>query len=228
GASVLLDAEVAGPDVTEAFYGLHHHEVLEQPQYKRLQIGVIAGEESKLHSRIADKLSAVPYGEPTWLAAGYHSLYYSENHQKFQKEIRAFFDTVVYPDALLIITQEFARSLLRGYVDGLLGGKVIGLPPVLNFGSEELKAKVVPEVLSGKKFSCLAILEAHAGSDVMGLQTTAVKSEDGKEWIITGSKKWIMNGTFVDYFTIGCKTEDGFTVILVECGPGVETKQIKT
>jgi alkylation response protein AidB-like acyl-CoA dehydrogenase len=57
---------------------------------------------------------------------------------------------------------------------------------VLNFGSEEIKAKVVPEVLSGRKFICLAISEAHAGSDVMGLQTTAVKSEDGKEWIING------------------------------------------
>src|SRR6266581_4727586 len=60
-----------------------------------------------------------------------------------------------------------------------------------------------------------------------------------------GSKKWITNGTsvhlsrtayfwidsicsFADYFTVGCKTEDGFTVILVERGPGVETKQIKT
>ncbi len=99
---------------------------------------------------------------------------------------------------------------------GLLGGKVIGLPPVLNFGSQELKAKVVPEVLSGKKFICLAISEAHAGSDVMGLKTTAVKSPDGKEWIINGkwiipeqkswinlisltlgSKKWISNGTSV-------------------------------
>lgn len=74
---------------------------------------------------------------------------------------------------------------------------------------------MVPEVLDGKKFICLAISEAHAGSDVMGLQTTAVKSEDGKEWIINGrsfnmtwccptfldfaktigSKKWITNGT---------------------------------
>ena len=34
--------------------------------------------------------------------------------------------------------------------------------------------------------------------------------------------------SFADYFTVGCKTEDGFTVILVERGPGVETKQIKT
>ena len=34
--------------------------------------------------------------------------------------------------------------------------------------------------------------------------------------------------SFADYFTTGCKTEDGFTVILVERGPGVETKPIKT
>jgi len=76
--------------------------------------------------------------------------------------------------------------VLKTFFIGLLSGKVIGLPPVLNFGSDELKARVIPEVLSGKKFICLAISEAHAGSDVMGLQTTAVKSEDGKEWIING------------------------------------------
>lgn len=70
---------------------------------------------------------------------------------------------------------------------GLLGGKVIGLPPVLNFGSDELKAKIVPDILSGKKFICLAISEAFAGSDVMGLQTTAEKTEDGKFWIINGT-----------------------------------------
>ncbi|THV03201.1 acyl-CoA dehydrogenase NM domain-like protein [Dendrothele bispora CBS 962.96] len=128
----------------------------------------------------------------------------------------------------LIITQELSRCGARGYGDGLLGGKVIGLPPVLNFGSEELKARIVPDVLAGKKFICLAISEAYAGSDVMGLQTTAKKTEDGKYWIINGSKKWITNGTFADYFTVGCKTDDGFTVILVERGPGVETRQIKT
>ncbi|KAF9485194.1 peroxisomal acyl-CoA-dehydrogenase [Pholiota conissans] len=281
GLSVLLDPEVAGQDATEAFFSLHRYEVLQRPQYQRLKIGIVEGEKPSIHGRIAGELSKVPYGEPTWLSDGYYSPYYSEGHRNFQKAIRAFFDEVVYPDALdreadgkrpsqsvidkmseinmhamrmgpgkhlkgrvlmnglvtpeefdyfheLIITQEFARSSLRGYGDGLLGGKVIGLPPVLNFGSDEVKAKVVPEVLNGKKFICLAISEAHAGSDVMGLQTTAVKSEDGKEWIINGSKKWITNGTFADYFTVGCKTEDGFTVILVERGPGVETKPIKT
>ncbi|PFH53078.1 hypothetical protein AMATHDRAFT_55449 [Amanita thiersii Skay4041] len=281
GLSVLSDPEIAGQDATEAFFSLHRYEVLEKPQYQRLQVGVIQGEQSVIYSRITGEISKVPYAEPTWLTPGYHSPYFTENHREFQRACRKFFETVVRPDAEareadgkrpsqevidkmaelnlhamrmgpgkhlqgrtlmggvvkpeefdyfheLIITQEFARASLRGYADGLLGGKVIGLPPVLNFGSEELKAKVIPEVLSGRKFICLAISEAHAGSDVMGLQTTAVKTEDGKHWIINGSKKWITNGTFADYFTVGCKTEDGFTVILVERGPGVETKQIKT
>jgi len=68
-----------------------------------------------------------------------------------------------------------------------MAGSVIGLPPVLNFGSKAIKEKVVPDVLSGKKLICLAISEAFAGSDVAGLKTTARKTEDGKYWIINGS-----------------------------------------
>lgn len=91
----------------------------------------------------------------------------------------------------LITHQEFTRIGARGYGDGLLSGAVIGLPPVLNFGSEELKARIVPEVLGGKKFISLAISEAFAGSDVAGLQTVAKKSEDGKFWFVTGTKKYL-------------------------------------
>ena len=69
----------------------------------------------------------------------------------------------------------------------MMSGSVIGLPPVLNFGSEDLKAKVVPDVLSGRKPICLAISEAFAGSDVAGLRTTAVKTADGKHWVINGT-----------------------------------------
>ncbi len=61
---------------------------------------------------------------------------------------------------------------------------------MLNFGSDALKAKVVPEVFSAKKFICLAVSEAQAGSDVMGLKTTASKTEDGKYWIVNG-QLWI-------------------------------------
>lgn len=128
----------------------------------------------------------------------------------------------------LILNFEYGRMGLRASVDGLLAGGVIGLPPVLNFGSPELQARIVPDVLNGKKFICLAISEAFAGSDVAGLQTTAVKDTATNEWVINGTKKWITNGAWSDYFTVACRTKDGYTVILVPRQEGVETRPIKT
>ena len=78
---------------------------------------------------------------------------------------------------------------------GLLSGVLIGLPPIVHFGSPALKAKIIPEVLSGKKVLCLAVTEAFSGSDVAGMRTRATKTPDGKFWIINGTKKWITNGT---------------------------------
>jgi hypothetical protein len=68
----------AGQDATEAFYGLHRHEVLERPQYKRLQIGTIQGEKSVIYDRVVGEISQIPYAEPTWLTPGYFSPYYSD------------------------------------------------------------------------------------------------------------------------------------------------------
>ncbi|PWO01430.1 acyl-CoA dehydrogenase NM domain-like protein [Tilletiopsis washingtonensis] len=129
----------------------------------------------------------------------------------------------------LVITQELVRMGARGFGDGLQGGMVIGLPPVMNFGSQKLKDEVIEPVLAGEKFICLAISEAFAGSDVMGLRTFAKKSEDGSHYIVNGTKKWITNGTFADYFTTAVKTDEGFAVLLIRRDfGGVETKQIKT
>ena len=70
---------IAGQDATEAFYGLHRHEVLERPQYKRLQIGSIKDEKPVIYgAQVPGQLSLVPYGEPTWLAKGFKSPYYDD------------------------------------------------------------------------------------------------------------------------------------------------------
>lgn len=71
-------ARTAGQDATEAFYGLHRHEVLLRPQYQRLQIGVLQGEKSVIYSNIAGELSKVPYAESLGLTKDYHSPYYTE------------------------------------------------------------------------------------------------------------------------------------------------------
>jgi len=128
----------------------------------------------------------------------------------------------------MILTSEMCNPATRGYNDGLLGGLAIGLPAVMNYGTPALKAKVMPEILAGKKFISLAISEAFAGSDVAGLRTTATRTPDGKNFIVTGTKKWITNGTFSDYFVTPCKTEKGITVLLVPRSEKVTTNIIKT
>jgi cytochrome b involved in lipid metabolism len=98
GASVLLNETVAGQDATEAFYSLHRQEVLQRPQYARLQIGTLAGEEAIIKFAPSE-ISEVPYAEPTWLAKGFFSPYFNESHRKFQTAMRKFFVEVIYPDA---------------------------------------------------------------------------------------------------------------------------------
>ncbi|GAA5871092.1 hypothetical protein JCM1840_007588 [Sporobolomyces johnsonii] len=129
----------------------------------------------------------------------------------------------------LVVIQEMCRIGAPGYMAGLQAGMVIGLPPILNFASEELRAKVLPDILAGKKFISLAISEAAAGSDVQGMTTTATKSEDGKYWIVRGSKKWITNGNFSDWFMTGVRTgPKRLTMMLIPRTEDVDTKIIKT
>ncbi|TLS30723.1 hypothetical protein PpBr36_02774 [Pyricularia pennisetigena] len=129
----------------------------------------------------------------------------------------------------LICVQEQTRPSARGFQDGNLAGMVIGLTAVLNFCKDEpLKKKITDEVFSGKKKICLAITEAFAGSDVANLRTTAKKTADGKHYIVNGTKKWITNGVFCDYFVTGVKTDRGLSVLIIERGEGVETQQMKT
>lgn len=55
----------------------------------------------------------------------------------------------------------------------------------MNFGRPELRERVAKEVFEGKKFLCLAITEAFAGSDVAGLKCFAKRIENG--WVVTGT-----------------------------------------
>jgi alkylation response protein AidB-like acyl-CoA dehydrogenase len=129
----------------------------------------------------------------------------------------------------LIQAQEGVRANARGFQDGNMAGMTISLTAVLQWMPEtELKTKVVNETLAGKKKMCLAITEAFAGSDVAGLRTTATLTPDGKHYVVRGTKKWITNGMFSDYFVTGCKTDKGFSVLLIERDENVETKLIKT
>lgn len=82
------------------------------------------------------------------------------------------------------------RSGLSGPGGSLNAGFAFGIPPIVKFGSKELQERFLPDLLTGKKRACIAITEPQAGSDVANITTTAVKSADGKHYIINGTKKW--------------------------------------
>ena len=320
GGSVVL-VQVAGTDATTAFYNLHRHSVIEKYR-PSLCLGTLEGETPEVVEMEPGDLSSVPYAEPLWLTPTFKSPYYDASHRALRRELRAFVDTHVKPEAQakeldgtyisqelldrmaeanvlgmrlgpgkhlhgltmlggvkgekfdyfhdLITSQELARCNARGFQDGAfvslsllcmlacalarhsymptakservllmsvaaatsagnLAGMMISLTAVRQWLPDgALKDRITRECLSGQKKICLAVTEAFAGSDVAGLKTTAVRSADGSHYVVNGTKKWITNGVFCDYFVTGCKTEKGFSVLLIERGEGVDTTRIKT
>lgn len=135
----------------------------------------------------------------------------------------------------LIYGDEMCRSGLIGPAGSLTTGFAFGVPPILKFGSPALQERFLPELLTGKKRSCIAITEPDAGSDVAGITTAAVRSADGKSFIINGTKKWITNGIWTDYATMAVRTggegsgAKGLSLLVVPLKgyPGVTMRRLK-
>ncbi|ETN44483.1 uncharacterized protein HMPREF1541_10153 [Cyphellophora europaea CBS 101466] len=132
-----------------------------------------------------------------------------------------------------IWVDERARTGISGPGSSLSPGFAYGIPPILSFGSEDLQARFLPDLLTGRKRCCIAITEPHAGSDVAGIQTTAKRSADGKHFILNGEKKWITNGIWSDYATMAVRTGGvgpaGISVMVVPLKghPGVTMRRLK-
>ncbi len=80
--------------------------------------------------------------------------------------------------------------------------------PIASFGSDELKAKWLPQLASGKgKLGALALTEPGAGSDLAGgVKTRAVV--EGDSWIIDGQKMWTTNASIADVIVVLCRTSE--------------------
>jgi len=99
------------------------------------------------------------------------------------------------------------EELSRVGVGGLAASLMIhgiGLPPVINFASEEVKEMVAPPVLRGEKWISLGITEPGGGSDVANLSTTAVR--DGDHYIVNGSKTFISGGMRANWVSTAVRT----------------------
>lgn len=92
---------------------------------------------------------------------------------------------------------------------------------LLNKGTDAQKEKYLRAMGTGEKLAAFATTEVNAGSDVSGQQTTAVA--DGDEWVLNGSKIFITNGGYADFYLILAVTDrskgnKGFSVFIVEAG----------
>jgi alkylation response protein AidB-like acyl-CoA dehydrogenase len=126
-----------------------------------------------------------------------------------------------------IVTEELARVCAATSLQFLISK--LGMLPVLNFGSEELRRKYVPRVASGASQCSYGLSEADAGSDVAAMTTRAER--DGDHWVISGSKSWITNAGVSDLYTVFARTSNdrhyGITAFLVEAGWGVRVDKLE-
>jgi acyl-CoA dehydrogenase len=119
----------------------------------------------------------------------------------------------------LVASLELAQAGSGGVVASLMS-HTIGSPPVAALGSAELKQRVLPEVLAGRRIAALAITEPSGGSDVAALRTTAVR--DGDHYVLRGEKTFITSGLRADYLTVAARTDPtargarGLSLLLVE------------
>ncbi len=79
--------------------------------------------------------------------------------------------------------------------------------PIMTFGTEAQKQKYLVPLAQGKLLGAFGLTEPGAGTDAQGVQTKAVLSEDGKEWILNGSKCFITNGKEADIYIIIAYTD---------------------
>jgi alkylation response protein AidB-like acyl-CoA dehydrogenase len=106
----------------------------------------------------------------------------------------------------------------------------LGMIPVMQWGSDELKARYLPRIASGEWQGSYCLSEPDAGSDVAAMKTRAVR--DGDDYVLTGTKYWITNAGISDTYTVFAKTDPdaghrGISCFVVEADWGVQVPKLE-
>jgi alkylation response protein AidB-like acyl-CoA dehydrogenase len=128
-----------------------------------------------------------------------------------------------------ILLEEIARadSSIRSIIS--VNCSLVGLT-IAKWGTEEQKQRWLPSLSTGETFGCFGLTEPDSGSDAGSMKTRAVK--DGDDWILTGSKMFITNGTVAGVAIVFAQTDPqlgskGTAAFLVPCdAEGFEAREI--
>lgn len=93
----------------------------------------------------------------------------------------------------------------------------IGMLPIVYYGTQEQKEKYLEKLMTAEWISAYCLTEPESGSDALAAKATATLSDDGKHYILNGTKQFITNAGFADMFIVFAKIDgEQFTAFLVE------------
>ncbi len=129
------------------------------------------------------------------------------------------------PLASVVLGEELARSTYGGVASALTVHSDMSISHIAHRGTHEQKLKYLPAACAGEMIGAVCVTEPHAGSDVAGIRTRAVRTREG--WLVNGSKTFITNGVQGDIYVLAAKTDPhakgsrGISLFIVEKGtPG--------
>ncbi|MGH3331284.1 MAG: acyl-CoA dehydrogenase family protein [Nocardioidaceae bacterium] len=97
---------------------------------------------------------------------------------------------------------------------------------IWKWGSEDQKQEWLPRMATGESIGCFGLTEPDSGSDPRDMPTRAIRS--GRDWVLTGRKMWITNGSVADVAVVWARTEKGVRGFVVPTdAPGFSTHLIK-
>ena len=114
-----------------------------------------------------------------------------------------------------LIAREIER-IDSGYRSAMSVQSSLVIHPIYSYGSEELKSKYLPKLLSGELVGCFGLTEPNSGSDPASMSTSAEKVEGG--YRLSGNKMWITNSPIADVFVVWAKLDGVVRGFILEKG----------
>ena len=106
----------------------------------------------------------------------------------------------------MVAAEELGRADVAGVPMAIGVQSMMATPSLAQFGTAELKRAHLAPAIAGEQVAAIAVTEPDTGSDVSRLRTRAVR--DGDDWVITGRKMYITNGTQADWLCLLARTSD--------------------
>jgi acyl-CoA dehydrogenase len=151
---------------------------------------------------------------------GFFGLNYPEAYGGMQLDL---FYTVIF-------LEELQKIKSSGFAAAMWAHAYLAMTHLNAEGDERIKQDYLAPSIAGDKIGALCITEPFGGSDVAGMRTTAIKS--GDHYVINGSKTFITNGVYADYYVVAAKTSPelgnkGISIFLLDANtPGISATKL--